>query len=142
MPMFRKLVLAASAAALGASIAAAQPTTGTSAPAPAPEFRPITAAQVAAAATPRLPQPFGESGTLTRAVAEGSMLVLTYEVSAAVAAAVPAEELARRNAAPFCASNLGAPFFRSGNSLRIDIAVAGNGAPPRRTPVISNCAGY
>jgi hypothetical protein len=142
--MIRTLILAACAAALGTSAAAAQPVPVPQAErsAPAPADRPITAAQVAAAATPRLPQSFGNDGTLTRAVAEGSMLVLTYEVSGAVAAAVPAEELARRHAAPFCASTLGEPFFRSGNSLRIDIAVAGNGAPPRSTAVISNCAAH
>jgi hypothetical protein len=136
--MFRTLIVAACAALLSASSAVAQP----AGPAPAAEFHPITAAQVAAAAAPRLPQSFGDYGTLTRAAAEGSMLVLTYEVPAAVAAAVPADELARRNIVPFCASSLGEPFFRSGNSLRVDIAVAGDARPPRSTAAITSCAGY
>lgn len=139
--MYGRIIVAAALASLGASMSAAQPpeVDGPTAPAQPPQPQRLTAATVAAAASARLPFDAGDGETLTAAVAEGSTLILTYEVSAALAAANPPEALAQRYLRPFCESRLGHPFFADGNRLRIDSVVAGSGAPARRGAVVSSC---
>lgn len=130
------LFVAAAAAASG--FAAQAPT-----PPPLPALRrAMTAAEIAAAMTPRLPQTFRPGEVLTRAVAEGRTMILTVELSAELAAADPPGTIARRYAASFCASSLADALFRSGGSLRVDTKVSGAAAPATPGPLLTSCAGF
>lgn len=124
----------AAIAALSLTGSLAQP------PAPPPERAPApipSAAEIAATAQNALPWPLERGAAIVAVRAEGSLLIMTMEVPAAVGA-MAGDQFALGIARGFCRGPLAQEIFASGLRLRVDRA-SGGGAPLRLGTVIESC---
>ena len=126
------------ALALAAQAAIAQ--TGTTQPAPATPA--ITAPAVAAAMQPRLPQRFGLDFSLVAAVAEGDLLILTFDVGPETLRTATPAAIAAQLPQGFCSAAQARAALEGPMSLRADARLASGevvrGTMLQRCPAATN----
>lgn len=105
---------------------------------PAPAQPQITAATVATAIQPRLPQRFSPEVAMVAAAAEGDLLVLTFEVPEAMLIGATPEGVSSRFSQGFCAPPAGRLLLEGPMALRVDARAPG-GARAVQGAVLQNC---
>jgi hypothetical protein len=103
--------------------------------APAPR---IDASVVAAAIQPKLPQRFSPEVAMVGAVAEGDLLILTFEVPEVMLIGATPEGVSARFSQGFCAPEAGRLLLRGAMSLRVDARTPGAGRAVRGA-VLESC---
>lgn len=96
-------------------------------PRPLPPQPPITAATVAEAIQPRLPQRFSPEVAMVAAAAEGDLLILTFEVPEIMLIGATPEGVSSRFSQGFCGPPAGRTLLQGRMSLRVDARTPGGG---------------